>query len=521
MIRRDFIKLSLATAGLPVVGCAQTSNPFVYRCAITSGPAVGSATQYSAIIWCRANRNSVLAVEISETESFNNIVTVIGSEAQADRDFNCKATLTSLKPGTEYYYRCHMRDTETGVQISDDVSGRFCTAHTTAAALSFCWSGDTAGQGYGIDPTHGGMKTYQVMLQHQPDFLVHCGDQIYADNPILPELKAEDGSVWQNRHADYVDHVAQTTQDFRDRFYYNYFDPHFAAFHRHVATYYLWDDHEVRNNWYPNQIVEDQRYETKQASTLAQRARTAMVECNPLPDTARQQLYQHVSRGPLLDLFLVDMRSYRTANRTPSQTREDVKEHIFGAQQLAWLKASLLDAKGVWKIIALDMPIGLVVEDYHDGTIEAVANRDGPVTGREVDVAELLSFIKLHDIENVHFITADVHYCASHYYSPTNAQFKQFKPFWEFVSGPLHAGTFGSNRLDNTFGPELVFKGIPDDLPPNLSPVSGYQFFGVMSIDAQSQKLTVSHINREGDVLWSKVLKPEKQRAAQQYQQSL
>ena len=42
-----------------------------------------------------------------------------------------------------------------------------------------------------------------------------------------------------------------------------------------------------------------------------------------------------------------------------------------------------------------------------------------------------------------------------------------------------------------------------------------------MSIDAQSQKLTVSHINREGDVLWSKVLKPEKQRAAQQYQQSL
>ena len=72
-----------------------------------------------------------------------------------------------------------------------------------------------------------------------------------------------------------------------------------------------------------------------------------------------------------------------------------------------------------------------------------------------------------------------------------------------------------------TFGPELVFKGIPDDLPPNLSPVSGYQFFGVMSIDAQSQKLTVSHINREGDVLWSKVLKPEKQRAAQQYQQSL
>ena len=88
----------------------------------------------------------------------------------------------------------------------------------------------------------GGMKTYQVMLQHQPDFLVHCGDQIYADNPILPELKAEDGSVWQNRHADYVDHVAQTTRILGIGFI-QLLDPHFAAFHRHVATYYLWDDH--------------------------------------------------------------------------------------------------------------------------------------------------------------------------------------------------------------------------------------------------------------------------------------
>ena len=27
----------------------------------------------------------------------------------------------------------------------------------------------------------------------------------------------------------------------------------------------------------------------------------------------------------------------------------------------------------------------------------------------------------------------------------------------EFVAGPLHAGTFGPNELDNTFGPELKF----------------------------------------------------------------
>ena len=50
-----------------------------------------------------------------------------------------------------------------------------------------------------------------------------------------------------------------------------------------------------------------------------------------------------------------------------------------------------------------------------------------------------------------------MHYTAAHYYNPDKAQFQDFEPFWEFVSGPLHAGTFGPNDLDNTFGPEVKF----------------------------------------------------------------
>ena len=44
------------------------------------------------------------------------------------------------------------------------------------------------------------------------------------------------------------------------------------------------------------------------------------------------------------------------------------------------------------------------------------------------------------------FITADVHYAAAHEYHPTRATFTDFDPFWEFVAGPLHAGTFGTRR---------------------------------------------------------------------------
>ena len=46
-------------------------------------------------------------------------------------------------------------------------------------------------------------------------------------------------------------------------------------------------------------------------------------------------------------------------------------------------------------------------------------------------------------IRNVVFITGDVHYCAAHHYDPARAAFTDFNPFWEFVAGPAHAGTFG------------------------------------------------------------------------------
>ena len=59
------------------------------------------------------------------------------------------------------------------------------------------------------------------------------------------------------------------------------------------------------------------------------------------------------------------------------------------------------------------------------------------------------------------WLTADVHYAAAHYYDPNKAQFQDFEPFWEFVSGPFHAGTFGPNELDNTFGPEVKFFKAP------------------------------------------------------------
>jgi alkaline phosphatase D len=99
------------------------------------------------------------------------------------------------------------------------------------------------------------------------------------------------------------------------------------------------------------------------------------------------------------------------------------------------------------------------------------------------------------------WFTADVHYAAAHFYDPAKAQFTDFTPFWEFVAGPLNAGTFGPNDLDNTFGPQVMFTSIPKGTKPNRPPTEGRQYFGTVRIDGASEEMTVNLHDLAGTVI--------------------
>jgi alkaline phosphatase D len=119
-----------------------------------------------------------------------------------------------------------------------------------------------------------------------------------------------------------------------------------------------------------------------------------------------------------------------------------------------------------------------------------------------------LSTLKARGVRNVVWITADVHYCAAHHYDPSRAAAKDFEPFWEFVAGPAHAGTFAPGVLDQTFGPEVRFNGTPANLPPNRPPSAGLQFFGLLEGDPRTRALTVSLLNTSGTRIYQQQLEP-------------
>lgn len=75
------------------------------------------------------------------------------------------------------------------------------------------------------------------------------------------------------------------------------------------------------------------------------------------------------------------------------------------------------------------------------------------------------------------------------------------------VAGPLRAGTFGPNALDDTFGPTVVFESAPPEGQSNLPPSAGLQFFGQVDIDCESSDVVVSLEDIDGRELFSQRLR--------------
>jgi alkaline phosphatase D len=504
--RRSFLKhalgAGLGTALSPEIVRGQWARPELMQ-----GIAVGDAGPGRAVVWSRSDRPARMEVEYAFTPKFENAHIIRGPAALPSTDHTARVILSGLPAGQRVFYRVRFQNLADLRAWSEPVEGSFSTALASDARdVTIAWSADTVGQGWGINQAFGGLRLYETMLKTEPDLFVHCGDTIYADGPLQHEVPLDDGSVWKNLILGAKSKVAETLDDYRGNYQYNLIDEHMRRFNAHVAQAVLWDDHEVRDNWYETRdLTLDARYTTtRSAALLAARARQAFLEYNPLPISPEdpERIYRTVATGPLVEVFALDLRSYRGANSENRQPQLTDASRIMGAAQVDWLKARLDASRSTWKVIANDMPIGLVVRDG-ESHFEAISNaEDGPPLGRELEIAEILRFIRERNIRNVVWITGDVHYCAAHHYDPARAKFRDFAPFWEFVAGPLHAGTFSPGALDATFGPEVRFTGIPPGMKPNRPPSEGLQFFGNLRISARSRALTVTLHDLSGRAIY-------------------
>jgi alkaline phosphatase D len=481
--RRRFL---VGGAALAATACTRRVTPASAPPTVTHGLQVGDVGGGRALVWGRASEPSRLLLEWDTTDKFSNPRAVQGPVVTPESGLAATVAIDGLPDSQTIFVRGRFeREAQRGASNGEIV--KFQTPRSDKFRLA--WTGDTCGQGFGRNPEFGGLVGYKAMREAQPALWVHSGDMIYADNPILAELKIGD-RVWKNVTNENVARVAQTLADYRARYQYTLDDDHARALAAEVPIVAQWDDHDVHDNWWPHRSLklEDPRYTIEDdASVLAAFARRAMLEWTPAPPGLVQRVVHY---GPLMDIIVMDCRSFRTPNPTGSGDAE-----MLGAVQVAWLIDAIASSKARWKVIACDQPLGVVIGDGPDDTRrEGFADGDPGIHGREVELAKILGELKHRGVKNMVWITADVHYAVAHHYDPTRATFHDFDPFWELVAGPIHAGSFGPNKLDPTFGPEATFVWAPDK--QNAAPWDGFQSFG--TIDVTADALTCALVGIDG-----------------------
>ncbi len=500
MKRRRFINGLIGISVAPlIIANSKTRTRFI------EGISAGDPASDTAVIWAKTNKSAQMFLEWSTTNNFENGFRIAGPHVSKQNGHIGKIALSGLPPGQKIFYRItfgHSRNKISKI-------GKLQTPHMERD-VSFVFGGDQCGAGWGINPDWGGLRIFETMHKTNPDFLIHLGDRIYADTPLQESVYIGNNSYWRNIVTPEKLQPAQTLEEFRGNYSYNFLDRHFRKFSAEVPIMATWDDHEVTNNWWPHRrfskrLIEHKGYINRDVDFLLQNGRQAFFDFTPMSRFKNDpnRIYRKISYGKLIDVFLLDSRSYRSNNNLETSRKLGEHSALLGNTQVNWLKQSLAHSKATWKVIGNPLPISHTSKNYRRRYDKFGNYGDYEPLHREIEIADVLSHIKNQKIKNVVWLAADVHYSAANHFHADRASFKNFDPFWEFISGPFHTRPGRGVSLDMTFGPERIFR-TPRAPKGNLPPSEEYLYFGHGRILKENSDLIITIRNLQGKTLFEK-----------------
>lgn len=170
-----------------------------------------------------------------------------------------------------------------------------------------------------------GYPALAVITQHRPDFLVGTGDNVYFDTPEDPRAK--------------------TIPEMRQKYHEQWVQPRFKDLFAVVPTYWEVDDHDYR--------VDDCDNTGNYLPSVAD-AQHVMKEQIPYGLQGEDvKTYRTVRVNHNLQLWLVEGRIYRSPNNMP----DGPEKTIWGAEQKAWLKKTLLESDAKFKLLISPTPL--------------------------------------------------------------------------------------------------------------------------------------------------------------------
>ncbi len=310
------------------------------------GEMAGEATQDSVILQARLTEDGkvrsgdvrgcagVGTFALATDQDFAQASRTRWQVASIENDYLIKAKISDLEPGTRYYYRLlsgpdadSAEAGPTGTFRTLDPPGvsrgvRFVvvTGMNRFAFLAASLK-DLAFKERGL-----GFPGLATIMEHEPDFFVATGDSVYYDTPFIGR--------------------AESREEMRAKWHRQFSTPRFAALFRQVPTYWEKDDHDFR-------------YEDAdpygQFEPSAHLGAEVFLEQVPVadPEIKDPLTYRTYRVNDLLQIWLLEGRDHRDPNMDPPGAGKT----LWGEEQKAWLKETLLASDATFKILISPTPM--------------------------------------------------------------------------------------------------------------------------------------------------------------------
>lgn len=374
---------------------------------VVSGPMLAQVELRSARLWFEAGTDLKSAAVKYWKEGEKNISTAPFTKINGyDRFSPMQVEIGGLEMNSRYHFRIIYNGRET------NHTGSFFTKdlwqfRKPAPDFSFLAGSctyfnepvfDRPGKPYGQDSS-----IFNTMANEKADFMLWLGDN------------------WYTREADYFSEWGLWYRASRDRSM-----AILQPFLKAMPHYAIWDDHDFG----PNDIGSS--YNLKDVS----RKIFMSYWGNPSYGTGDKGVYTKLSYSDV-DLFLTDDRTWRSPDRMPSTVngQPNPDKTMFGAEQLNWLKQSLLSSNATFKIIVVGSQV-----------LNPVSSAD-KLLNFPAEYNQLVGFIAEQKISGVLFMTGDRHHSEIIKVNrPGNY------PLIDITISPLTSGThnFGSEK-DNPY----------------------------------------------------------------------
>lgn len=359
--RRHLLRMAMFTAAAAVIS-PLTSRARAEQAPFSSDPfslgvASGDPTAEGAVIWTRLAPSPLdpdggmpqvpveVAFEVAQDDRFRNIIRAGKVLARPESAHTVHVELSGLAPGRPVFYRFL-----SGAATSP--IGRFSTAPAFNSAVERMRIAWASCQHY----EQGFFTPYQDMVSQNPDLVIHTGDYIY-ESSWGPQIR---------RHS-----VPEpyTLSDYRLVHALYKLDPDLQAAHAAAPWSFIWDDHEVDND-YAGNVSEQPGVSKEDFFTRRVAAYKAYFEHQPMRrrsvvmPNGMMRIWGQGSFGNMANIFLTDGRQFRspTACPTPGDRGgnliaescaelNDENRTYLGSQQERWLRGSFGRGPAKWNLL--------------------------------------------------------------------------------------------------------------------------------------------------------------------------